>query len=428
MKIKNPALKLYVKATSWFLAVFISIVLVFAPILPAALGLWGIDSFLGMDMTYFTGTKEQSYVNILLMGLDKDETRSDVMMVAQLNMISNSVNILQIPRDTYIQTKRYDKKINSAYGAGGPESSIDAVESITGLDIDKYAIVTTSGFRDVIDVVGGVYYDVPRDMDYDDDYQDLHIHLKKGYQLLDGDKAEQYVRCRNIYPSGDLGRIEAQSGFIKAAMEQIIQRFTNESDVDIEKLLTALGDMVDTNFTLGEMLKYSPYILNINMDNVNIMMIDGEARYQNGASYFFADKSGIERQVSEYFTPDISEADLSEVNVRDSAIGKNREVLLTADAPEFDTPNSDVLIYIMDYSGTDGEALDTMKEKLIADGYRIDGTISAKTIISEETYCIGEPDSLFAAKVARSLGLEKYYINHDYSHNADVIIILGKEE
>ena len=67
MKIKNPALKLYVKATSWFLAVFISIVLVFAPILPAALGLWGIDSFLGMDMTYFTGTKEQSYVNILLM-------------------------------------------------------------------------------------------------------------------------------------------------------------------------------------------------------------------------------------------------------------------------------------------------------------------------------------------------------------------------
>ncbi len=428
MKIKNPALRLYLKSTSWFLAVFVSIAFVFAPIVPSALGLWGIDSFLGMDMTYFTGDTEQSYVNILLMGLDKDETRSDVMMVAQLNMINNSVNILQIPRDTYIQTKHYDKKINSAYGAGGPEASIEAVRSIIDVELDKYAIVTTSGFRDVIDIVGGVYYDVPQDMDYDDDYQDLHIHLKAGYQLLDGDKAEQYVRCRNIYPSGDLGRIEAQSGFIKAAMEQIIQRFTNESNIDVEKLISALGDMVDTNFTLGEMLKYAPYILSINMDNVNIMMLDGEAVYRDGASYFIADKDGAERQIQEYFTPDISEADLSEVKARDNALGKNREAYLTSDAPEFDTPNSDVSVYIMDYSGTDGEAMGITKQILIEEGYKISGSITANTIISDETYCISKTDSLFSAKVARSLGLEKYYINHDYSHGADVIIILGKEE
>ena len=428
MKIKNPAFKLYIKATSWFLAIFASIAIVFAPIVPSALGLWGIESFLGMDMTYFTGDTEQSYVNILLMGLDKDETRSDVMMIAQLNMINNSVNILQIPRDTYIQTKRYDKKINSAYGAGGPESSINAVKSVVDLDIDKYAIVTTSGFRDVIDIVGGVYYDVPRDMNYDDDYQDLHIHLKKGYQLLDGDKAEQYVRCRNIYPSGDLGRIEAQSGFIKAAMEQIIQRFTNESDVDVEKLLSALGDMVDTNFTLGEMLKYAPYILSINMDNVNIMMLDGEAQYRGGASYFIVDKEGSERQIREYFTPDISEADLSEVKARDNALGKNKEEHLTSDAPEFDTPNSDVTVYIMDYSGTDGEKMELTKQKLVEEGYKISGSITANTIISDETYCISKTDSLFSAKVARSLGIDKYYINHDYSQAADVTIILGKEE
>lgn len=428
MKIKNPALKLYVKATAWFLCIFASIVLVFAPIVPTALTLVGINSFLGMDMTYFTGDTEQSYVNVLLMGLDKDEIRSDVMMVAQLNMINNSVNILQIPRDTYIKNKRSDKKINSAYGAGGAEKSIAEVNTIVDLEIDKYAVVTTSGFRDVIDIIGGVYYDVPQDMNYDDDYQDLHIHLEKGYQLLDGDKAEQYVRCRNIYASGDLGRIEAQSGFIKAAMEQIIQRCSGDSDVDVEKLLTALGDMVDTNFTLTEMLKYAPYILNINMDNVNIMMLEGEASYRNGASYFFADEEKVERQIQEYFTPDISEADLSEVKARDDAIGKSREEHLTSEAPIFDTPNSDVSIYLMDYSGTQGETLEETKTILEELGYNITGSITANTIVSDQTYCISKTGSLFSAKVARSLNLPKYYINHDYSHVADVIIILGKEE
>jgi len=186
--------------------------------------------------------------------------------------------------------------------------------------------------------------------------------------------------------------------------------------------------MVDTNFTLGEMLKYAPYILSINMDNVNIMMLDGEAQYRGNASYFIADKEGAKRQIQEYFTPDISEADLSEVQARDNALGKNREEYLTSDAPEFDTPNSDVTVYIMDYSGTDGEALELVKQKLIEEGYKISASITANTIISDETYCISKTDSLFSAKVARSLGIDKYYINHDYSHKADVIIILGKEE
>ena len=200
MKQTNPLLKYYLKATAWFLALFASLAIVFVPIMPTVLNLLGHSSFLGIS---FSGNTEPTFVNVLVMGLDKEETRSDVMMIAQLNLDTNSVNVLQIPRDTYVTNKRNDRKINSAYGSGGAATSIKEVKTLVDIDLEKYAVVTTSGFRDVIDAVGGIYYDIPQDMNYDDPLQDLHIHLKKGYQLLDGDKAEQYVRCRYIYPTGD---------------------------------------------------------------------------------------------------------------------------------------------------------------------------------------------------------------------------------
>ncbi|MBE7051720.1 MAG: LytR family transcriptional regulator [Ruminococcaceae bacterium] len=425
MKKTNIMFRLYLKYLAWFIAFFASIALVFVPMMPTVLSLMGFESFLGIT---FSGETEKSYVNVLLMGLDKDETRSDVMMVAQLNLESNSVNILQIPRDTYIQNNRFDKKINSAYGAGGPERSIKEVQTLIDIDIDKYAIVTTSGFRDLIDAVGGVYYDIPMDMNYDDDLQDLHIHLKAGYQLLDGDKAEQYVRCRYIYPNGDLGRVEAQSGFIKEAIDQIIERFGTDKTLDTGKLLSTLGDMVDTNFTMSEMLKYSPFLLNINMDHVNIMMLEGQAEYRNHISYFIANKAKNDKIIKEYFTPNISEADLSEIQARDEAIGRSVEEYNVADSMLSNILPSDINVFVLDYSGTSGHLLATTVNILESSGYKIVGEAIAQTATADKTYCVSSPNSQLSSKVAADLGLEHYHINPDYNNNADVVLVLGKEE
>lgn len=425
MKLKNPAFRIYLKATAWFTALFASIAFVFVPLMPTVLDLMGFQSFFGIT---FTGETERAYINVLMMGLDKEETRSDVMMVAQLNLESNSVNVLQIPRDTYINNKRYDKKINSAYGAGGPEKSIEELQTLVDIDIDKYAIVTTSGFRDVIDAVGGIYYDVPQDMNYDDPIQDLHIHLKAGYQLLDGDKAEQYVRCRYIYPTGDLGRVEAQSEFLKEAFKQITERYKSGDDVDTQRLITTLGDMVDTNFTLAEMLKYAPYLLSVNMDHLNIMMLEGKAQYRNGVSYFMADSKKNAQLVREYFTPDISEADLSEIKARDEALGNSYTEQLTVDAPASNISPSDINVYIYDYSATDGASLREAEKSLKDAGYKVVGSVTAKTATADKTYCVSGQQTMLSANVASSLGLEYYYLNPDYANEADVILILGKEE
>ncbi len=425
MKIKNSALKIYLKATTFFLVLFTSIAFVFVPIMPTVFNLMGYTSFFGID---FSGETERTYVNVLVMGLDKDQTRSDVMMFAQLNLDTNSINVLQIPRDTYINNNRSDKKINSAYGSGGPERSIQEVKTLIDVDIDKYAIITTDGFRDVIDAVGGIYYDIPQDMNYDDPLQDLHIHLSAGYQLLDGDKAEQYVRCRYIYPTGDIGRVEAQSDFLKEAFSQITERYKSGESIDTQKLITTLGDMIDTNFTLEEMLKYAPYFFSVDMNNLNIMMLEGTPEYRNGGSYFIANKSKNDRIIREYFTPSILEADLSEIRARDEAIGNRTTEHSVDDALESNISNSQINVLIYDYSLTDGTYLEETMQELKGNGYNIIGTVKANTAVCDKTYCISSPQSQLSNLVAKSLGMSVYHINPDYSSSADVILILGKDE
>ena len=421
---KGTAFKIYLKCTALFTAIIASLVFVFAPIVPTVVNLMGFQSFLGME---FTGETEKTYVNILLMGVDKTENLSDVMMVAQLNMVDNTVNILQIPRDTYIKNSRSDKKLNSAYGAGGPKRTIEELNTVIDIDIDDYVLITTSGFRDVIDAVGGIYYDVPEDMDYDDDPQDLHIHLKKGYQLLDGDKAEQYVRFRQGYATGDLGRMDAQSGFIKEAMRQIIEKNESNSDEETRKLISTVSDMVTTSFSFSEMLKYAPYVFNINMDNVNIMRLEGAAEYRGGGSYFFPDTKKNQKLIFEYFSPDISEADLSEVRARDEAIGKNSIEKNVADAGIINTREKDINIYLMDYSETDGKSLEKVRKFLNSRGYNIVGSIEARTCYSDKTYSICKGGSDLSAKVAQDLELSTYTVNPTLESDADVVVIIGKD-
>ncbi len=421
----GTASKIYLKCTAFFTVFFSSVIFVFAPLIPTFMDLMGVESIFGIDMD-FSGKTEKSYVNVLLLGVDKTESLSDVMMVAQLNMANNSVNILQFPRDTYIEGRRGDKKLNSAYGSGGVKKTIEDIQSLVDIDIDGYVLVTTSGFRNVVDAVGGIYYDVPRDMNYDDDYQDLHIHLRKGYQLLDGDKAEQYVRFRSGYASGDLGRIDAQSDFIKEAMKQILEKNKSNSSDETQKLLAAISNMVTTDFTFEDMLKFAPYILKIDMDKVNIMRLEGEAAYKGDASFFIADDEKNAQLVYEYFSPDTSEVDFSEIEARDNAKGKNSETKSVSGAPAVDTPQNNISIYLMDYSGTGGKSLAKVRNFLESSGYNIIGTIEARTSTSEESHAICKEGDI-SSVVARAMGLDSYIVNKDLDSRADVVIIIGKD-
>lgn len=134
----------------------------------------------------------------LLMG--KSENMTDTIIVVKYSPSTGSSALLSIPRDSFVgnnkNTATASDKINSKYQIS-PQKTIDAVNDLTGLNIKYYLTVDTKALRELVDAIGGVYFDVPIDMDYDDSSQDLYIHLKAGPQLLNGEQAEWVVRFRH---------------------------------------------------------------------------------------------------------------------------------------------------------------------------------------------------------------------------------------
>ena len=152
-------------------------------------GLTGIvTTLVGTDLE-----KVKSLPDFYCLLLGKSEAMTDTIMVAKYSPSTGDATLLSIPRDSFVgnnpNTATASDKINSKYQIS-PQRTIDAVNELTGLNLKYYITVDTKALRDLVNAIGGVYFDVPIKMDYDDSSQDLYIHLEPGYQLLDGQKAE----------------------------------------------------------------------------------------------------------------------------------------------------------------------------------------------------------------------------------------------
>ena len=184
--------------------------------------------------------KNLGELNFLILGISTDQTGvdlTDTIMIASYNPANQTAALLSIPRDTFTGTNpsratAYDK-INAMYSRKHrPDETLEAVNKITGLDLQYYVVVKTEALIKLVDVNGGIDFNVPIDMDYDDSSQDLHIHLKAGEQHLDGDKAEQLVRFRHNnngtsypveYGENDTGRMRTQREFITQTLKQTLK-------------------------------------------------------------------------------------------------------------------------------------------------------------------------------------------------------------
>lgn len=381
-------------------------------------------SFFGYE---FSPTSELTHINVMLMGLDKGGTRTDVMILGQLNLVDGEIHMLQIPRDTYVKDNgRYDKKINSAYGLEKEKTVFKEVKQITGVAADKYVVVDTAGFRDLIDTIGGVDFDVPRDMDYDDPVQDLHIHLKAGFQHLDGDKAEQLVRFRQSNDGrhlSDIDRMKMQSEFIQATIDEL---FSLKSVLKINDLVEDVSAIVDTNFTLNELLTYAPYIFATDRDKIATHQLVCTPEWINGGSYVIVDEEATSEMIEEFFTPSAMSETKGKKQIEETIIGtgsstvsvKNQKVRKSV----FNAFTS------VDIINASGGTVDTDKVSGELKEYKFNVRQTMETEAEfEETTVVSKKKSSVAAALSKFAGASDYVLNPDKQAGSDITIIIGKD-
>lgn len=241
-------------------------------------------------------------VNILLMGVDIGDgsersdkyKRTDTIMLINYKLSEKKVNIISVPRDTLIQIKGKNEKINAAHVLGGVPWVIESVEQLLGVKINYYGKINYEGFRNFIDAIGGIDMTIERNMNYDDPAQDLHIHFAKGEEVhLDGQKAEEFFRWRKNNDGtglamGDLDRIENQHMLV----EKVFDKLTNTAIIPkIPGILEILPEYIETNMDGKEIIKYGLSLKDLNTDNISVKTIKGDLQYVDGVSYFIYDEN-----------------------------------------------------------------------------------------------------------------------------------------
>lgn len=292
----------------------------------------------GMLMTSI-GQEEEDIQNLeplycLVMGISEDISTelTDTIMLCAYFPQEQKVSILSIPRDTFVgddkkNTTSYDK-INALYQKS-PEKTLEAVRKLTGVDVRNYVVINNNALKKVIDAVGGIYFNVPIDMWYDDVTQDLHIYINKGYQLLNGENAVKVLRFRHnndmsTYPKEygeqDLGRMRTQREFIKAAASQIL---SSNNILKLNEILEIVFDNIQTNFSISELIKYIPSATEFNVANMKTEALPGVADYLGVLSFFIVDEDQSEQMISSMFNISIDQIHENKEKFKEEAKNKN---------------------------------------------------------------------------------------------------------
>lgn len=246
------------------------------------------------------------YINILLLGVDDGDNeypdapkRSDTIIVAHINKESGVVNLLSIPRDTrvMIQGQKGAEKITHAFFYGGPSLAVKTVEQLLEVPIHHYVIVNWQAFIDVVDILGGVDLYVEHDMDYEDPYANLAIHLNKGYQHLDGSKSGQYVRFRND-ELGDIGRVQRQQRFLKAMADRTMNVGTL---LKVPYLLNTINQYVTTDITTFNMLKLASSLKSFKAGDLHADMLPGKFATIDNISFWSHDPEQTKQLIDRIF-------------------------------------------------------------------------------------------------------------------------------
>jgi polyisoprenyl-teichoic acid--peptidoglycan teichoic acid transferase len=226
-------------------------------------------------------------LNVLILGYQSDEETTDTIMLAHLDVGRRTATLVSIPRDTWVNVPPHGfMKINAAYAFGGARTTARVVQALLGgAPIDAIVAAQPEGAAAVVNAIGGLDVNVDEEMDYDDNYGDLHIHLKKGEQHLDGSQVSEFVRFRHDAAS-DFGRVRRQQQVIKLMLAQIGEP---QNWAKLPHVLHLARKQIVTNLNDRQLLSLLTIYRNVPDDNVRSFTLPSKVGWVGDASVVFAD-------------------------------------------------------------------------------------------------------------------------------------------
>ena len=364
--------------------------------------------------------------------LGKSENLTDTIMLASYDPKTQEAALLSIPRDTFVGTSESNAspsdKINAIYNMytnkqKGLEKLLEKVRKLTDIDVRYYVMVDTKALRALVDEIGGVTFDVPIDMKYDDNRQNLHINLKAGVQKLNGDKAEQVVRFRHnnngsTYPSSygvqDIGRMKTQRAFLTALAKQTL---VPANITKIPEFLDIAKQYVETNIDLNTIKDYVPYAVNFNTDNLKTDKLPGAAQYINGWSFYKADKTKTAELIKELFYTQVKTDDTDGNSISENTVSEG------STSTKLD--RAKINVEVLNGSGSNTNLSEFVAE-LKSAGYRVNKT--GKTTTTSKTAIInrGKVSDDIISDIKKILATGSS-TSGSSNGSTDVTIILGTD-
>ena len=254
------------------------------------------------------------FYTILLSGLDDDNGGSDTNILMAVDTVNGYVYGASIPRDSKAIIGGKAHKINYAYNKGGTALLASTVSEQLGIPVDYTVCVNLQGFTALVDAIGGVDFEVPINMDYDDPIQGLSIHFKKGMQHLSGADALRVVRFRHNndgtgYGSEDLGRMQTQQKFLKAVAKKMLS-FENLIS-NPRKYAEIFGQYVDTDLSVTDLAWFGMQVLGMGVDKIDFSTLPNEWKYP----YIYLDPDETLALVNTYLNPYVEDRTAEDLNL-----------------------------------------------------------------------------------------------------------------
>jgi len=356
-------------------------------------------------------------VNILLMGikvlsLDPEagyqkrvndfEGLTDTMILARFDPTTATVTAISLPRDTQVLIKNDPySKLNEANQQGGPALAAETVSALMGgVPIDRYVRVNPMGVEALVDALGGITINVPKDLKYQDDSQHLYINLKAGLQKLNGKQALHFLLFRQDR-LGDIGRIQRQQMFMRAFQEQAL---TPQNITRLPQIFGVIRQYVDTNLTGEELFALASFAQETSREKFQMILLPGQFGASGRlASYWIPDPTRIQRVAVQHFGLTVPEAVGREMNL------------------------AQIEVVLQDSTGERG-AVTALTEQLLKAGYqRLYREVPWHETLNQ-TVIIAQQGNVAAAQaVQTALGFGEIRVDSTGILNSDVTVRIGRD-